>query len=156
MLPDDVWESYYDQPCDICEETIHWRDEEHGACNICKKTMCEDCRCQNECHVCNEKGDDDGDNYDDNWDFPDGVCNDCLESCETCKVKFHGGKCKADHKKKCSSKGRAERAYTSAKEAVSDKKGKIEQTKRRLARMEGELETAKKAKAKASRDLEQV
>ena len=156
MLPDDVWESYYDRPCEICEETIHWRDEDHGACKICRKTMCEDCRCDCKCHVCNEKGDDEGDNYDDDWDHIDDVCKNCLKSCKTCKVQFHSGKCKAEHKKKCNSKGRAERAYASAREAVRNKEGEIAQTKRQLATMEGELRTAKKAKTKARGDLEQV
>jgi hypothetical protein len=154
MLPDDVWESYYDCPCEICEETIHWRDEDHGTCSICNLTMCEDCRNHCECHVCNEKGDEE--NYDDDWDFPNDVCKNCLKSCKTCKVKFHQGNCKAEHKKKCSSKGRAERAYASAKEAVSDKEGEIERTKRQLATMEGELKSSKKSKTKARQDLEQV
>eukprot|EP00978_Attheya_sp_CCMP212_P027860 scaffold94411_cov47-Attheya_sp.AAC.1 len=156
MLPDDVWESYYDRPCEICEETIHWRDEDHGMCSICHKTMCEECRYNCECHVCNEKGDDEGDNYDDDWDSTNNVCNNCIKGCKTCKVKFYPGKCKEEHKKKCNSKGRAERACVSAKKAVSDKEGEIERTKRQLATMEDELKTARKSKTKACRDLEQV
>jgi hypothetical protein len=118
--------------------------------------MCEECRCNCECHVCDEKGDDEGDNYDHRWDSTNDVCKNCLKSCKTCKVKFHPGKCKEEHNKNCNLKGRAERAYASAKGAVSDKEDEIERTKRKLATMEGELQSAKKSKTKARRDLEQV
>jgi hypothetical protein len=32
MLPYDTWYDYYDEPCDICEDQIHARDDEHEWC----------------------------------------------------------------------------------------------------------------------------
>lgn len=157
MLPNDVWESYYDCPCDICEETIHWRDEEHGSCGMCESTMCEECHFHRQCQVCTDKeDDDDGNNGDPDWDGPTDVCENCLESCETCNVKFHSGKCKAEHKKHCSLKGRAKRAYATAKEAVLEKEVEIHRAKMHLATLESELENAKAAKRKARQNLKQV
>ena len=54
-----------------------------------------------------------------------------------------------EHQKTCNHKGRAERAYASVKGAVEGKEEEIQETKRTLAEMEGELKAAKKAKTKA-------
>ena len=99
--------------------------------------------------MCEEKEDDQGGNYDCHWENIYDICENCLKSCKTCNLKFHDGKCKVEHQKTCNHKGRAERAYASVKGAVEGKEEEIQETKRTLAEMEGELKAAKKAKTKA-------
>jgi len=126
-LPDEVRDTYYDKSCDVCEDIIGADDEEYE-CKRCHKTICEECLNHYECHVCNEEDDD-------AWEASDDVCVNCLLRCKACNVKFHSGKCQAEHQKHCNPKSRAERAFASAKKAVGE-------AQLALAEAEEELEAA--------------
>ena len=125
-------------------------DDCWAECEKCQKLMCDECRNKVDCHVCQEKLDQDCD-----IDIPD-ICQECMKSCEACGgICFHPG-CKAEHRETCNRQGRAQRAVAAAKAAVEDSESKVQQTKRKLAKQEAELTAAKKAKVKAVKKLQEL
>lgn len=102
MLPYDVWYHYYDQPCDICEENIEWRAADPVWCKVCGKLVCEECRDEAHCDLCDEKMEKGGKLP----DFCFEVCLDCMKTCDDCGVSFHPG-CAAEHKTVCKPEDRA-------------------------------------------------
>jgi hypothetical protein len=151
MLPPDVWYTYHNRPCDICEDEEINPREDVPACEGCGKLMCEDCAMSfTECDVCQAAWDEDND-----YDGPSSMCGNCMESCDKCDVDFHPS-CKAKHMKSCSRNGRAKRAVASAKKAVEEKEEEIHHTKRKLRKLEQELEDTKKVKVEAKKKLVKV
>lgn len=153
MLPDDVWEHYYDQTCEVCHGTIPGRDQtvEYCNCAICGVLMCEDCitEAQVACSVCQDKIED----GDDDWDSDiDKVCVGCLESCTgaDCDVKFHKGKCALEHPKTCNPRGRAKRECHATDTALFEAESRLFWAKRDLEAAEEAVASAKKAKIEAS------
>lgn len=149
VLPHDVWYHYYDRPCDICEEQIHWREKEHEDCEKCQKLMCYDCRQESVCHICEEKLE-----RDEDVDLHE-YCQSCMESCKKCGVTFHPV-CKTEHRKTCNPKGRAKRALASAEEAVREKKLKIAQMRKELQELEDGLVEARKVRYNAKKRLNEM
>lgn len=52
MLPHYEYEHYYDQLCEYCEDEMVSQDErleEGGECYSCDKTICENCREDQQC-----------------------------------------------------------------------------------------------------------
>jgi hypothetical protein len=145
-LPHDVWYHYYDRPCDFCEENIEMRDDDYGGsaeCEMCSKLMCEECKFEVTCHVCDKKIEENED-----FDMPD-ICEECMDSCEACDgVHFHPS-CKEEHLRTCNPQGRAQRVLASAEDDVDDKKAEV-------ARLEKELEAKKKALVEAEKKLQEL
>ena len=133
MLPDDVWDSYYDRPCDICDEEIRVRHEDEYQCEQCNQTMCEECVASVECHVCKEALEENED-YD---GVPD-ICPECMVNCDKCNVSFHPS-CAAGHLATCHPAGRSLRKLKAAKAAVKANERGVRLAKRKLRELELEL-----------------
>jgi hypothetical protein len=134
MLPDDIYDHYYDRPCEFCREQIDIDDQTD--CDVCDKLVCEDCRESTECHICMAKLEEDED-----IDIPI-VCPECMNSCDACVgVSFHSA-CKAEHKKTCSTLGRAQRDVASITSAVDAKTREVGRAQRELAQLEDKLKGA--------------
>jgi hypothetical protein len=118
MLPHDTWYDYYDEPCDICEDQIQARDDEHGWCEECNKIMCLDCITDAlcECNLCRQTLDAE---YEP--DSPN-LCKECLEICQICQLSFHPG-CKNKHDCKTSKK----RGLNDTKTSELEKEEEVEE-----------------------------
>lgn len=113
MLPYKERDSYYDRPCEVCDETIRKRHEEFAECSFCTRLMCEECTYQ-DCHVCQDE--------DDGYEEPrelSTTCEDCMAYCETCDVHFRPS-CRRMHLTTCNELGRARRALKDAQERVEN------------------------------------
>ena len=143
MLPHDVWDSYYDCPCERCDETISWRHEDHGSCSKCHTQLCEDCKYEAEssCDICKDDG---------NWNRST-VCLDCLKYCETCDVYLHEGQCEQKHARHCNEKGRARRDLETAKKNVEKMKSTVKSAEENLRLARQRLEESQSVKNKAQR-----
>ena len=137
MLPYEEWDSYYDRPCEVCEETIRWRHEEFADCTFCNRLMCEECTYQ-ECHVCT----DDKDGYEKPPERGT-TCGDCMAYCEKCDVKLHPFSCLKEHKKCCNPKDRACRAVKEAQEELNRVKNQLSVLQKQRESAEVSLTRAK-------------
>lgn len=88
MLPDDVYDSYYNEPCATCDDEIQWREDDQ-----CKDIMCLDCigEALGSCSVCSQILEEEEEHV----DSPT-LCQECLEACQNCNLRFHPG-CKDEH-----------------------------------------------------------
>lgn len=142
MLPHYQYKHYYDEMCGECEDKMVEQDEvyeEGGHCGECDKVMCEDCREDSNCDVCQQKiEDDDGDCAKD----ATAVCRSCLKKCRSCPgLKFHRS-CRAEHKRSCNRLSRARRELAEVEEDIVYKE-------RRIANLQGELRVARRKLAVA-------
>jgi hypothetical protein len=141
-------------PCEVCEDVeVKPREDEIAECGGCNKLMCDDCVMSfTKCDVCLAKFNED---EDEDPDGPTSMCADCMESCGICEVSVHPS-CKAEHMKSCNPKGRAMRAVASAENAVKEKEVEIRETKRKLLRLEQELQDTNKVKGEAQKKLRKL
>lgn len=147
MLPDKLYERYYVEDCDACNDgEINRADDDFVECGECKCNLCEDCAECNHCVVCEEKQDK-GD-----FGHEPASCDTCITKCQKCNESVHIT-CKAEHVANCNPKSRAKRALDAATETISIKKHEIRSTQRRLASLEEELQAAKQSKAEAKEAL---